>query len=115
MDSDILESILSRLYCKMCLKKRKAVLFWDNGTCRPETLQASFAKIKLSFLPKNTKYGIIRDFKHKCWKLLVRYVLSRIDVGKVASQIIEDIDILKAITWRQAWKISSMEIIKQSF
>ena len=47
MDSDIMESILSRLDRKMFLEKRNVVLFWDSTTCHPETLQAS-----LSFYPK---------------------------------------------------------------
>ena len=37
IDSDIIESSLSRLDHKMCLEKRKVVSFWDNATCHPET------------------------------------------------------------------------------
>ena len=86
MDSDIMENILSRFDHKMCLKKRKVVLIWDNAACHPEILPASLTNIKLVFLPKNTTSklqpldaGIIRNFKHKYRKLLVRYVVSRID------------------------------------
>ena len=53
MDSDVMESILSRLSRKMCLEKRKAVLFWDNVTCHHETLEASLTNTKLVFLTKN--------------------------------------------------------------
>ena len=38
-DSDIMKSISSRLDHKMCLEKRKVVLFWDNATCHAEALQ----------------------------------------------------------------------------
>ena len=43
MDSDIMESILSLLGRKMCLEKCKIVLFWNNATCHPETLQGSLS------------------------------------------------------------------------
>ena len=62
-------------------KKRKVILFLDNATCHPETAQAGLKNIKLVFLPKNTisrlqplDAGIIRNFKHKYRKLLVRYL-----------------------------------------
>ena len=89
MDSGIMKSILSRLYCKMCLEKRKVGLFWNNATCHPETLQASLTNIKLVFLPKNRtprlqslNAGIIKNFKHKYRKLLARYVVSLSMKGK---------------------------------
>ena len=123
MNSDTMESILLRLDRKMCREKRKVVLFWENATCHSETLQASLTNIKLVFLPKNTTSrlqsldaGIIRNFKHKYRKLLVRYVVSRIDEGKTASQIIEGVHVLKAITWLQpACKSVSTETIKHCF
>ena len=98
-------------------------MFWDNATCHPETAQAGLKNIKLVFLPKNTTSrlqpldaGIIRNFKHKYRKLLVRYVVSQIDDGKTASQIIEEVHVLKAITWLQtAWKSVVPETIKHCF
>ena len=79
--------------------------------------------IKLVFLPKNTTSrlqpldaGIIRNFKHKYRKLLVRYVVSRIGEGKTASQIIKEVHALKAITWLQtAWKSVVPETITHFF
>ena len=71
-----MESILSRLDRKMCTERCKVVLFWDNATCHPETLQTSLINIKLTFLLKNTRSpvqpldaGSIRNFKHKYRKL----------------------------------------------
>ena len=87
-------------------EKRKVILFWYNATCHPETAQAGLKSIKLVFLPKNATSqlkpldaGIIRNFKHKYRKLLVCYVVSRINERKTASQIIEEVHVLKAITW----------------
>ena len=98
-------------------------MFWDNATCYPETAQVGLKNIKLVFLPKNTTSplqplddGIIRNFKHKYRKLIVRYAVSRIDEGKTASQIIEEVHVLKAITWLQTeWKSVVPETIKHCF
>ena len=44
------------------------------------------------------------------------YVVSCFEEGNTASQVIEDVIILKAITWLQTtWKSVSTEIIKQYF
>ena len=123
MDSGIMKSILSRLDRKMCLKKRKVGLFWNNATCHPEILQASLTNIKLVFLPKNRtprlqslNAGIIKNFKHKYRKLLARYIVSCINERKTASLIIEDVHVLRTITWLQTiWRSTSTEIIKQCF
>ena len=118
-----MESILQRLDRRMNQETRKVILFWDNVTCHLETAQASLKNIKLVFLPKNTTSrlqpldaSIIRNFKHKYRKLLVRYVISWIDKGKTASQIIEEVHVLKAIAWLQtAWKSVVPETIKYCF
>ena len=123
MNSDIMESILQRLDRRMNQEKGKVILFWDNVTCRPETAQAGLKNIKLVFLPKNVTSrlppldaGVIRNFKHKYRKLLVRYVVSQIDEGKTVSQIIEEAHLLKAITWLQtAWESVVPETIKHCF
>ena len=104
-------------------EKRKVILFWDNATCHPETAQASLKNIKLVFLSKNTTSrlqpldaGIMRNFKHKYRKLLVRYVVSQINEGKTTSEIIKEVRLLKAISWLQiAWKNVVPETIKQCY
>ena len=104
-------------------EKRKVILFWYNATCHPETAQAGLKSIKLVFLPKNATprlkpldAGIIRNFKHKYRKLLVRYVVSWVNERKTASQIIEEVHVLKAITWLQTvWKRVVPETIKHCF
>ena len=104
-------------------EKRKVILFWDNAKFHPETALAGLKNIKLVFLPKNTRSqlqhldaGIIRNSKRKYRKLLVHYIVSQIDEGKTASQIIEEVHVLKAITWFQtASKSVVPEIIKHCF
>ena len=99
-------------------------LFLDNAPSHPETLQSKLRNIKLIYLPKRTTSrlqplldaGIIRSFKSKYRKLLVKYVIARVDEGKKASDIIQDVDILKAIHWLQlAWKNVSKETIQHCF
>ena len=60
--------------------------------------------------------GITRNFKHKYRKLLLRFVLSWIDNGQTASQIVEDVHAFKEIMWLQtAWKNVIPETIKDCF
>ena len=71
------------------------------------------------FLPENTTsrlqsldVGIIRAFKLKYRKLRIRYVISRVDDDKRASDIINEISILKVINWvKSAWREVTSDII----
>ena len=71
------------------------------------------------FLPENTTsrlqsldVGIIRAFKLKYRKLRIRYVISRVDDDKRASDIINEISILKVINWvKSAWREVTFDII----
>ena len=60
--------------------------------------------------------GIIRSFKLKYRKLLIRYVISRVDNNKQASNIINEINILKVIGWvKSAWKEFTSDTMKHCF
>ena len=60
--------------------------------------------------------GIIRSFKLKYGKLLIRYVISRVDNNKQASNIINEINILKVIGWvKSAWKEFTSDTMKHCF
>ena len=57
------------------------------------------------FLPKNTtsrlqplEAGIIRNFKVKYQKRVLKLFISRIDDNRKASEFIQEVDVLKAIT-----------------
>ena len=79
--------------------------------------------MKLIFLPKWTTSclqpldaGLIVALKCKYGKLLIKYVVSRIDEGKKASKIIQDVNIAKAIHWLQvAWKDVSTGTVVHCF
>ena len=60
--------------------------------------------------------GIIRNFKVKYRKLLVKYVLSRINNNASAAEIVQDVNILMVIWWVQrAWKDVTPSTVKRCF
>ena len=83
----------------------------DNAPCHPEGLSDRFSNVKVVFLPKNTTSklqpldaGIIKNFKVKYQKKLWKFVISRIDSNMKITDIIQEVDILKAISWiTYAW------------
>ena len=86
MTSAVFETVLSKLNKKLVFRNRKVILFFDNATCHPESMDDKFSNIKIVFLPKNTTSrlqpldaGIIRNFKVEYRKSLVKYVLLRIN------------------------------------
>ena len=89
MRTEIMEDALRLLDRKVQLGHRKIILFLDNAPCYPETLQNNLKNIKLVFLLKRTSSqlqpldaGIIRAFKCKYRKRLLKCVISRIDEDK---------------------------------
>ena len=87
MNSEIMPDVLKRLNRKMKMQNRNVVLFLDNGTSYQESTEKNLSSI--SFFLKNTKSrlqsldaGIIRAFKLKYRRLLIRYVISRVDDNK---------------------------------
>ena len=106
MTSEIFETVLSKLNRKLVFENRKVILFLDNATCHPESVDDKFSNIKFVFLPKNATSklqlldaGIIRNFKVKYCKSLVKYVLPRISNNASAAEIVQDVNILIAIRW----------------
>ena len=112
MKSEIFETVLSKLNRKLVFENMKVILFLDNATCHLESMDDKFSNIKIVLLPKNTTSrlhpldaGIIRNFKVKYGKSLVKYVLSRINDNVSLAEIVQDVNILMAIRWVQReWK-----------
>ena len=107
----------------MKMQNRNVVLFLDNATSHQESIGKNLSNIKLVFLPKNTTSrlqpldaGIIRAFTLKYRKFLIRYVILRVDDNKRASDIINEINILKVIGWvKSAWREVTSDTIKHCF
>ena len=90
----------------MTAARRNILLFMDNVTCHHENFVVSYSNIKVVFFKKNTTSrlqpldaGIIRNFKVKYRKRLLKFVISRTDDNRKASEIIQEVDVLKAISW----------------
>ena len=121
MTTEIMTSVLGEINRQMEIAKRKIILFMDNAPCHPESLSERYSNIKVAFLPKNTTSRlqpldgrIIRNFKLKYRKKLLKFVISRINVK--ATDIIQEVDVLKAISWiKSAWGEVSEETIVNCF
>ena len=102
---------------------RHILLFLDNAPCHPNALIDSFSNIKMAFLPKNTTSrtqpldaGIIKLWKVKTKRKLLRYVCSKIDGQKTASDIVKSVNLLMAIQWgKQAWDEINQDTIAKCF
>ena len=123
MNGEIMSKVLKWHDRKMKLQNRNVLLFLDNATSHQQSIQKSLNNIKLVFLPKNTTSrlqpldaGIIRAFKLKYRKLLIKYVISRVDENMRAPDIIKAVDILKVIGWvKSAWEEVPPDTIKHCF
>ena len=104
MNTDIIVKILSMLDAKMKSQNRNIILFIDNAPCHLcRDLKGKFSNINVCFLPKNTtshlqplNAGIIQNFKVKYRKLLLKFVISRVNDKKTGSEIVKEVDILKS-------------------
>ena len=107
----------------MKLENQNVLLFLDNAPVHPENLVGKYSNIKIVFLPKNTSSrlqpldaGIIKNFKVKYRKKVLRHVTARISNDRSVSDIAKEVGILQAITWVAAtWKEVSETTIKNSF
>ena len=107
----------------MKMQNRNVVLFLDNASSHQESNEKNLSNIKLVFLSKNITSrlqpldaGIIRAFKLKSCRMLIRYVISRGDDNKRASKIINKINILKVIGWvKSPWRELTSDTINHCF
>ena len=123
MTAEIMTSVLGKINRQTEVAKRKIILFMDNAPCHPESLSERYSNIKVVFLPKNTTSrlqpldaGIIRNFKLKYHKKLLQFVISRINDNEKATDIIQEVNVLKASSWiKSAWGEVSEETIFNCF
>ena len=103
--------------------QERHILFLDNAGCHPTDDQYSYSNIKIVFLPPDKtsclqpfNTGIIKNFKVSYRKLLMKFVVSCVNHGSMAAEIVNTIDMLQAIRWiKQAWQDVPQEIISKCF
>ena len=123
MSGEIMDVILKKLNRQLKHNGRSVLLLMDNADCHPPELKDSYSNIKVIFLPANTTsrlqpldLGIIKNFKVHYRKLLLRYVVAKIDECTVASEVTKKINILQAIRWiAEAWEKVTVDTIKKCF
>ena len=123
MTGDILDTVLKKLNHQLKCNGRSVLLLLDNAGCHPPELKDKYSNIKLVFLPPNTTsklqpldLGIIKNFKVYYRKLLLKYIVAKIDQHALASEVAKTINILQAIRWiAEAWQQVSCETILKCF
>ena len=93
----------------------------DNAGCHLPDLKEKY--MKSVYLPPNTTLmlqpldlGIIKTFKVYYCKLLMRFILAKIETCSSASKVLQSVNVLHAIRWvAEAWKIVSETTIKKCF
>lgn len=124
MNTEIMKQVLARLNGKLRRKKKSILLLMDNAPCHPPSLESeNLSNITIKFLPKNTTSktqpldaGIIKNWKVKYKKKLLRYVCSKVDGAKSASEIVKSVNVSMAIEWgKQAWNEVTPDTIVNCF
>ena len=115
--------LLSCFNEKLIFQDRKILLFHDNTSCHPESVEGKFSDTKIILLPKITTSSLqpldaenIQIFNFKYKKSLATCILYWINENVSASNTIKDVDILMTIKWeQQAWKDVLPWMVKRCF
>jgi len=86
----------------MQIENQRTLIFFNNAPCHPKM---ELSNVKLIFLPLNTTIGtqlldsrIIRNFKVKYRKMLLKFLLSHEDVTALANAI-KKVNVGDAVDW----------------
>ena len=100
MTGEILDTVLTTFNRKMTIKKRSVLLLMDSAGCHPQHLKEKYSNVKILFLPPNTTsrlqpfdLDIIQNFKVHYRRLLLCFVLAKIDSCSCASEVANSITV----------------------
>ena len=123
MSGEIMDCDLNKLNRQLKCANRCVLLLMYNAGCHPPELKDSYSNIKIFFLPANTTYklqpldlGIMKNFKVHYRKLVLWYIVAKIDQHSLTSDVTNNVNILQAIWWiAEAWKWVTSKTIKKCF
>lgn len=106
---------------QMVLEKRKIIVFLDHTISHFVNLKLS--NVTLQLLPQNRTsqaqpldLGIIREFKVRYRKLMLKHLLAKIDICKTNCSLIKSINILDPIYWiAKSWNETQENTIIKCF
>ena len=112
--------VLLKVNNQLKSESRSIALLMDNAGCHPQNLSGKYSNIKILFLSPNTTsvlqpldLGIINNFKVHYRKLLMQYVLAKIEECS-SNEVVKSVNILLACRWvAQAWELVSSDTIKK--
>ena len=121
MTMDIFKDWVSDLNSQMRRSNRRILIFLDNATSHSHDLK--FSHVELKFLPPGTTsvlqpldLGIIRAFKARYRKRLIKHLLTKLDICEKASEIAKSVSVLDCIYWINAsWRETELSTIRKCF
>ncbi|XP_041374170.1 tigger transposable element-derived protein 6-like [Gigantopelta aegis] len=121
MTSQLFNDWLQQLNRQMRRQRRKILLFIDNAPSHGQDLSVSNVTVK--FLPANTTsvlqpldQGIIKAFKARYRKYLMRSLISRMEDCASVTELCKAITVLDAVNWiNAAWKETQQTTIAKCF
>ncbi|CAG2249892.1 unnamed protein product [Mytilus edulis] len=121
MTTYIFTEWIQQINKKMKSKKRKILLFLDNATSHSDSVTLSNVTIK--FFPPNTTsklqpldLGIIRAFKARYRKHMLKHVITKIDNCTDNTSLTKEINVLDAVHWiDKSWSDTKESTIASCF
>ncbi|XP_063410388.1 tigger transposable element-derived protein 6-like, partial [Mytilus trossulus] len=121
MTTYIFTEWIQQINKKMKTKKRKILLFLDNATSHSDSVTLSNVTIK--FFPPNTTsklqpldLGIIRAFKARYRKHMLKHVITKIDNCTDNTSLTKEINVLDAVHWiDKSWSDTKESTIASCF
>ncbi|XP_046556879.1 tigger transposable element-derived protein 6-like [Haliotis rubra] len=119
MTSHIFSDWLDQVNRQMKKRRRRILLFIDNVPSHPQDIVLSNVTVK--YILTNTTsvlqrldQGIIRAFKHRYRKFLMKSLISRIDTCSSVTELSKNINVLDAVHWiHKSWQdTTSLAILK---
>lgn len=121
MTRDIFKPWVTDINSQMKKEKRNIVMFLDNATSHSHELKLS--NVKFQFFPACTTsklqpldLGIIRAFKARYRKRLLRHMIVKLDQSEKASEIAKSVNVLECIHWiNESWLETESSTIAKCF